>query len=101
MSVHTVRQTQDFQAWLDHLSDRRLQVRIAARIRLAEMGNLGDWQPVGGKVSEMRIDLGPGYRLYFMRRGKASIILLLGGDKSTQKRDIKRAQHIARRLELE
>jgi hypothetical protein len=57
--VYTVRQTQDFQAWLDHLSDRRAQVRIAARIRLAEMGNLGDWQPAGGKVSEMRIDIGP------------------------------------------
>ena len=99
--MHTVRQTQEFQAWLDHLSDKRAQVRIAARIRLAELGNLGDWQPLGGNVSELRVDIGPGYRLYFMRRGKAGIILLLGGDKSTQKRDIKRAQSIAGKLEME
>lgn len=99
--MYTVRQTQDFQTWLDQLPDKRAQVRIAARIRLAEMGNLGDWQPAGGIVSEMRIDSGPGYRLYFMRRGKSSIILLLGGDKSSQKRDIKRAQRIAQKLESE
>lgn len=101
MPVYAVLQTQDFQAWLDQLSDKRAQVRIAARIRLAELGKLGDWQPVGGKVSEMGVDFGPGYRLYFMRRGKSGIILLLGGDKSTQKRDITRAQRIAQRLELE
>lgn len=101
MPVYTVRQTRQFQAWLDRLPDMRAQVRVVARIRLAELGNLGDWQPVGGSVSEMRVDIGPGYRLYFMRRGKASIVLLLGGDKSTQKRDIKRAQRIAKGLESE
>lgn len=99
--MYTVRQTQNFQTWLDHLPDKRAQVRIAARIRLAELGNLGDWQPAGGKVAEMRIDFGPGYRLYFVRRGRTGIILLLGGDKSTQKRDIQRAQRIARTLELD
>ena len=99
--MYTVRQTQEFQDWLDGLTDQRAQVRIAARIRLTERGNLGDWQPGGGNVSEMRVDFGPGYRLYFMRRGKANILLLAGGDKSRQKRDIKRAQRIARRLESE
>lgn len=99
--MYTVRQTHEFQAWLDDLPDKRAQVRIAARIRLAELGTLGDWQPVGGNVSEMRVDLGPGYRLYFTRRGKTNIVMLLGGDKSSQKRDIRRAQRIARDLELE
>ena len=99
--MYTVRQTQEFETWLDDLPDFRAQVRVAARIRLAELGNLGDWQSVGGKVSEMKLDFGPGYRLYFTRRGKADIVLLLGGDKSTQKRDIRRAQRIVRTLELE
>lgn len=99
--MYTVRQTQEFQDWLDGLGDQRAQVRIAARIRLAELGNLGDWRSVGAKVSEMRVDVGRGYRLYFTRRGKANIVMLTGGDKSAQKRDIKRAQRIARRLELE
>jgi putative addiction module killer protein len=99
--VYTIRQTKEFQDWLDSLTDKRAQVRIATRIRHAELGNLGDWQPVGGKISEMRVDIGPGYRLYFTRRGSVQIVMLLGGDKSSQKRDIRRAQRIARRLELE
>jgi putative addiction module killer protein len=82
------------------LNDRRAQIRIAARLRLAEAGNLGDWQPVGGEVSELRVDFGPGYRLYFTRRGKLLIVMLAGGGKSSQKRDIKRAQLIAAKLEL-
>ena len=61
--MFTVRQTEEFQDWLDGLRDMRVQVRIAARLRLAEAGNLGDWKSVGGEVSEMRIDVGPGYRL--------------------------------------
>jgi putative addiction module killer protein len=99
--VYTLRQTQGFQDWLDALKDSRAQVRIAARLRLAEAGNLGDWKPVGGDVSEMRIDVGPGYRLYFTRRGSLLIVMLAGGDKSTQDRDIKRAQQIVKQLELE
>jgi putative addiction module killer protein len=67
-------------------------MRIVARIRRAELGNLGDWEPVGGKVSEMRVNTGPGYRLYFTRRGRSLILLLVGGDKASQQRDIKRAQ---------
>jgi putative addiction module killer protein len=99
--VYTLRLTQEFQDWLDALKDLRAQIRIVARLRLAEAGNLGDWKPVGGEVSEMRVDVGPGYRLYFTRRGKLLIIMLAGGDKSTQSRDIKRAQRILEQLELE
>jgi putative addiction module killer protein len=97
--VFTVRQTQEFQDWLDALRDRRAQVRIAARLRHAEAGNLGDWKSVGGEVSEMRVAYGPGYRLYFTRRGSILIVMLAGGDKSTQARDIERAQRIVKELE--
>ena len=93
-----VRQTAEFQTWLDGLRDKRAQVRIAARLRLAEAGNLGDWTPVGGDVSEMRVDVGPGYRLYFTRRRSVGIVMLCGGDKSTQGRDIKRAKRIANEI---
>ena len=99
--MFTVRQTEEFQDWLDALKDTRAQVRIAARIRLAETGNLGDWKTVGGEVSEMRVDTGPGYRLYFTRRGSILIIMLAGGNKSTQSRDIKRAQKMLTQLEID
>ena len=79
----------------------RAQVRIAARLRLAEVGNLGDWKPVGNEVSEMRVAFGPGYRLYFTRRQSILVVMLAGGDKSTQTRDIKRAQKILQLLEPE
>jgi putative addiction module killer protein len=98
--VFTVLQTQEFQRWLDGLRDRRAQVRIAARLRLAEAGNLGDWKSVGGEVSEMRINYGPGYRLYFTRRGSLLVVMLAGGDKSTQSKDISRAQRILKELDL-
>ena len=97
--MFTIRQTEEFQAWLDALRDFRAQVRIAARLRLAEAGNLGNWKPVAGEVSEMRVDIGPGYRLYFTRRGGILIVMLAGGNKSTQTRDIKRAQRILKELE--
>ena len=96
MSV--VQLTEEFQGWLDELADRKAQVRIVARLRQAEGGNLGDWAPVGGQVSEMRVHVGPGYRLYFTRRGGVLIIMLAGGDKSTQALDIKRAHRIAAEL---
>ena len=99
--MFSVRLTQEFQDWLDGLRNQRVQVRIAARLRLAEAGNLGDWKSVGGEVSEMRVDFGPGYRLYFTRRGNILIVMLAGGDKSTQTRDIQRAQRILNHLELE
>ncbi|MES1242532.1 MAG: type II toxin-antitoxin system RelE/ParE family toxin [Acidobacteriota bacterium] len=93
--------TQEFQDWLDRLADRKAQVRIAARLRQAEAGNLGDWKSIGASLSEMRVDVGPGYRLYFTRRGNLLIIMLAGGDKSSQSRDIRRAQALLRRLEAE
>jgi len=99
--MFTVRQTQEFQGWLDGLKDFKAQLRIVARLRLAEAGNLGDWKPVGGEVSEMRIAFGPGYRLYFTKRQNILIVMLAGGDKSTRARDIKRAQKILQQLELE
>jgi putative addiction module killer protein len=79
----------------DGLKDKRAQVRIAARLRQAEAGSLGDWQPIEGEVSEMRVNIGPGYRLYFTRRGRILVVLLVGGDKSTQKRDIRGALKLA------
>jgi len=99
--MFTVRLTQEFQDWLDALKDLRAQVRIVARLRMAEAGNLGDWKSVGGDVSEMRVDVGPGYRLYFTRRGSILIVMLAGGDKSSQARDIKRAQRMLKLLEPE
>lgn len=93
--MFTVRLTEGFQTWLDGLKDRKAQLRVVARLRQAEAGNLGDWASVGDGVSEMRIHFGPGYRLYFTRRGSVLIIMLAGGDKSSQSRDIQRAQRIA------
>jgi putative addiction module killer protein len=96
--MFTVLQTESFVAWLDALKDKRAQVRIAARLRQAEAGSLGDWQPVEGDVSEMRVHFGPGYRLYFVRRGRVLVVLLNAGDKSSQKRDIRRALKLAAEL---
>lgn len=96
--MFTVRQTEEFVAWLDALNDKRAQVRVAARLRQAEAGSLGDWQPIEGEVSEMRVHYGPGYRLYFVRRGRVIVVLLNAGDKSTQKRDIRRALKLASEL---
>lgn len=90
-----LRLTDEFLLWLDDLEDKRAQVRIAARLRQVEAGNLGDWRPVSGDVSELRVHVGPGYRLYFTRRGSAIVVLLCAGDKSTQRRDIARAVRIS------
>jgi putative addiction module killer protein len=95
--MFTVRQTEEFQAWLDALKDQRAQVRIAARLRQTEAGNLGDWRAINGAVSEMRVDVG-GLSPVFTRRDRVLIVLLCGGDKSTQARDIRRAQRIAQEL---
>lgn len=96
--MFTVFQTEEFVAWLDALKDKRAQVRIVARLRQAEAGSLGDWRPVEGEVSEMRVHFGPGYRLYFVRRGRVVVVLLNAGDKSTQKRDIRQALKLAAQL---
>jgi putative addiction module killer protein len=99
--MFTVLQTEVFRDWLDALTDTRAQLRIAARLRLAEAGNLGDWKSLGDGLSEMRVDVGPGYRLYFTRRQNVLIVMLAGGDKSSQSRDIKRAQKLQQQLESE
>lgn len=96
-----MRQTQEFQDWLDELKDIKAQLRVVARLHLAEAVRLGDCKPVGGEVSEMRIAFGPGYRLYFTKRHNILVVMLAGGDKSTQARDIKRAQKILQQLEFE
>ena len=94
-----IRETAIFTNWVAKLGDERARAKIAARIgRLAD-GNPGDVQPVGGGVSELRIHYGAGYRVYFTRRGKVLIVLLCGGDKSTQKKDIKTAKMLAAQLE--
>jgi putative addiction module killer protein len=97
--MYSVQQTQTFAKWLSGLRDMRAKARIVARIGQAKGGNLGDVKSVGGGVSEMRVDVGPGYRLYFTRRGEVLIILLMGGDKASQDRDIKRAQAMLQELE--
>lgn len=96
--MYTVRLTAEFAAWLDGLSDKRARLRIAARLRQAEAGNLGDWQPIAGDISEMRVHCGPGYRLYFVRRGRVVVVILNAGDKSTPKRDVRRAARLAAEL---
>lgn len=93
-----VRKTDLFARWLDDLRDIRARARIQARIEQLVAGNPGDVAPVGEGVSELRINIGPGYRVYFKRRGHALIILLAGGDKSTQAADIKNALRLARGL---
>lgn len=85
-----------FSEWLRNLRDLRAAGRINARIDRLAVGHLGDVRPVGEGVSEFRIDYGPGYRIYFVRRGEAIYLLLCGGDKSTQERDIKKAQRMAK-----
>jgi putative addiction module killer protein len=97
--VPEVRQTETFAQWLGGLADRRARAKIAARIDRLAHGNPGDVAPVGEGVSELRIHFGPGYRVYFVTRGRAVVILLCGGDKSTQARDIKTAKQLARDLE--
>lgn len=96
-----VRQTTIFREWLEGLADRRAVERIAQRIVRMQAGLFGDVKPVGSGVSELRIDYGPGYRVYFVQRGPVLIILLCGDAKRTQKRDIARAQALAAELEVE
>jgi putative addiction module killer protein len=93
-----VRQTEEFSRWLHRLRDAEAAARIVGRIRRIEMGNRGDTKSVGQGILEMRIDYGPGYRIYYVNRGVQVVMLLCGGDKRTQQQDIKRAQTLAETL---
>ncbi len=93
-----IRQSDTFAEWLDGLRDERARAKINVRIRRLSLGNPGDVKPVGEGVGELRIDYGPGYRLYFVQRGAQLIVLLCGGDKSTQARDIENAKAMAKTL---
>ena len=96
--MNTLVRSDEFADWLDGLDDRRASARILARLTSAEHGNFGDCEPVGEGVSEMRVHFGPGYRVYFTRSGQTVYVLLCGGDKSSQRRDIERAKAMARDL---
>jgi len=93
--VYILKKTDYFEEWLLNLRDVRAKGKILARIKRAELGNLGDHKYIGDGVSEMKIDFGPGYRLYYSTSKGILIILLVGGDKSTQSRDINKAKQIA------
>ena len=93
-----VRQTEEFSGWLNRLRDANAVARIVGRIRRVETGNPGDTRGVGNGILEMRIDYGPGYRIYYVHRGVQIVILLCGGDKRTQPKDIKRAEKLAETL---
>lgn len=96
--MNTIIRTEAFVLWLRGLRDEKGKARILSRVDSAQLGNFGDCEPVGEGVSEMRIHFGPGYRVYFVRRGEQVYVLLAGGDKSTQARDIKRAKQMAMEL---
>ena len=96
--VVEIRQTEVYARWFGRLRDRQARVRIDSRIRRMSLGNFGDVRPVGEGVSEIRIDYGPGYRVYYTQRGQALVVLLAGGDKDSQDRDIQRALDLARGL---
>ena len=93
-----IRQTEIYAEWFSNLRDRQARARIDVRIRRLSLGNPGDVRPVGEGVSELRIDYGPGYRVYFVQRGSTMIILLAGGDKRTQSRDIQTALDLAQNV---
>jgi len=93
-----IRQTPVFARWLADLRDRAARQRIVARLRRFELGNPGDVKPVGEGVGELRVDFGPGYRLYFVRRGESVVVMLCGGAKRGQTRDIEKAKAMAREI---
>ena len=96
--MNTLIRSSDFDAWLSGLSDQKAKARILARLRSATLGNFGDCKPVGEGVSEMRIHVGAGYRIYYVRTGSTIYVLLASGDKSSQAKDISRAKKKAREL---
>ena len=97
--MYQLRETDVFGKWLRALRDMRAKARILARLDSARLGNLGDARSVGGGVSEMRVDVGVGYRVYFTRRRRVILVLLCGGDKSSQSKDIAHAKQLAKTIE--
>ena len=93
--MFSIKPLPEFTEWLGSLKDGLTKRRLVARLHKAQLGNLGDTKPVGQGISELRIDHGPGYRIYFMKRGSTIIILLCGGDKSSQTNDIQTAKRLA------
>ncbi len=93
-----IRQTDEYSRWFNGLRDRQARARINVRIRRLSLGNPGDVKPVGEGVLELRINYGPGYRVYYVQQGQTLVILLAGGEKHTQDRDIRRALELAREL---
>ena len=93
-----VRQTATYSEWFSSLRDRAAKIRIDIRIRRLSVGNPGDVKPVGEGVSELRVNYGPGYRVYFVQRNELYVVLLAGGDKSSQDQDIRQAKALARNL---
>ncbi|MCB1454274.1 MAG: type II toxin-antitoxin system RelE/ParE family toxin [Rhizobiaceae bacterium] len=94
-----IRQTAAYRKWFDGLRDVAARSRIAIRIRRLSLGNFGDVKPVGGGVSELRVDYGPGYRVYFKQHGAELVVLLAGGDKKSQARDIANAKKLAQEFD--
>jgi len=93
-----IRETDEYASWFGGLRDAVAKARVLMRIRRIALGNFGDVKPVGDGISELRIDHGPGYRVYIIQQGETVVILLAGGDKSSQRRDIERAKRLARDL---
>ena len=96
--MYQVKQTDEFRTWVQKLRDVRANTLILKRIDRIYSGNLGDHKQISSKISELRIDYGPGYRIYYTKRGNEIILLLIGGDKSTQQNDIKKANDLAAKL---
>ncbi|WP_218058311.1 type II toxin-antitoxin system RelE/ParE family toxin [Burkholderia singularis] len=99
MVIFSIKPLPEFTSWLDDLPDAQVRGIVAARIRRLQHGLMGDVEPVGDGVSELRIHVGAGWRVYFTQRGRQIIVLLIGGSKRTQKRDIKRAKALAALLD--
>ena len=93
-----IQQTENYERWFRRLRDRQAKSRILVRIRRMSLGLIGDAKSVGGGVSELRIPYGPGYRVYFCKRGNQLVVLLAGGDKGSQSRDIRKAQSLAKEI---
>ena len=98
IQIYEIAMTKEFASWLNDLSDPSTKLRVVARLRRATAGNFGDWKQLDGALAEMRLRFGSGYRLYFTRTGTTLIVMLAGGDKASQQRDIERAKRLMQEL---